>query len=298
MIFQDFSCRLIILKSESLSMSLAGYVTITRPMNAVTAGLAAIVAYLIATGTVITVTLLLMVVVALVTAAGNVINDYFDVAIDRVNRPDRPIPAGLVSLPAARAYAVTLFLAGILVCLFTNDLCIAIAIFNSVLLVGYAARLKRTPLFGNITVSYLAASMFLFGGALGGLPGLLHVMPFAVITFFAMLSRELIKDGEDVEGDKASGAVTVPIRYGIKATMLLALFCALIGVVASFAPSLWWGFWYTCGIIPVDAVILAACIKAVRCATPEEVKASGASMLLKAGMFASLIVFTLSALFL
>ena len=279
-------------------MSLKGYVTLTRPVNAVAAGLAAIVAYLIATGTVIPATLLLMVVVTLVTAAGNAINDYFDVEIDRVNRPDRPIPAGLVSLPAARAYAVTLFLAGILVCLFTNDLCIAIAIFNSLLLVGYAARLKRTPLLGNITVSYLAASMFMFGGALGGLTGLLHVMPFAVMTFFAMLARELVKDGEDVDGDKASGAVTIPIRYGIKVTMLLAFFCALLGVMSSFVPSLRWGSWYVCGILLVDAVILAASIKAVRCTTPGEVKASGASMLLKAGMFASLVIFTLSALFL
>jgi geranylgeranylglycerol-phosphate geranylgeranyltransferase len=279
-------------------MSLRGYVTITRPVNAIAAGLATIVAYLIATATIIPGVLLLFAVVTLVTAAGNVINDYFDIEIDRVNRPDRPIPAGLVSLPAARAYAVTLFLAGILVCLLTNELCIAIAVVNSLLLIGYAARLKRTPLFGNITVSYLAASMFLFGGALGGLQDLIHVLPFAVMTFFAMLARELVKDGEDVEGDRASGAVTIPIRYGIRATMLLAIFCAILGIVAGFAPYQWWGFWYIGGILPVDAIILAACIKVVRCRTPEEVKTSGSSTLLKAGMFASLVIFTLSAFFL
>jgi geranylgeranylglycerol-phosphate geranylgeranyltransferase len=279
-------------------MSLAGLFTITRPVNSVTAGLAAIVAYLIATGTIIPAALLLFVVVTLVTAAGNVINDYFDVEIDRVNRPDRPIPSGQVSLPAARAYAVTLFLAAILVCLFTNELCIAIAVINAILLIGYAARLKRTPLFGNITVSYLAASMFLFGGAFAGIPGLFHVMPFAVMTFFAMLARELVKDAEDVEGDKASGAVTIPIRYGINATMLLAFFCAVLGVFASLVPYLWWGFWYICGILPVDSIILFACIRAVRCTNPESVKTSGASTLLKAGMFASLVIFTLSALFL
>jgi geranylgeranylglycerol-phosphate geranylgeranyltransferase len=279
-------------------MSFAGLFTITRPVNAIAAGLAAVVAYLIATGTLIPAVLLLFVVVALITAAGNVINDYFDVEIDRVNRPDRPIPSGQIPLSAARAYAVTLFLAGILVCLLTNDLCIAIVVINSLLLIGYAARLKRTPLFGNITVSYLAASMFLFGGALGGLSGLLHVMPFAFMTFFAMLARELVKDAEDVEGDRASGAVTIPIRYGIKATMLLALFCALLGVMASLVPYVWWGFWYISGILPVDGIILFACIKAVMCTTPSGVKVSGASTLLKAGMFASLVIFTLSALFL
>jgi geranylgeranylglycerol-phosphate geranylgeranyltransferase len=140
--------------------------------------------------------------------------------------------------------------------------------------------------------------MFLFGGALGGLPGLLHVMPFAVMTFFAMLARELVKDGEDVEGDKASGAVTIPIRYGMKTTMFLALACVLLGIAVSLVPYLWWGSWYLSGILLVDAIILFACIKTVRCKTPEGVKATGASTLLKAGMFASLIIFTLSALFL
>ncbi|MDD1684291.1 MAG: geranylgeranylglycerol-phosphate geranylgeranyltransferase [Methanoregula sp.] len=279
-------------------MSLAGFVTITRPVNAVAAGLAAVVAYFIATVTIIPAVILLFMVVTLITAAGNVINDYFDVEIDRVNRPDRPIPSGQVSLPAARAFAVILFLAGILVCLNTNRLCIAIAVINALLLIFYAAWLKRMPLLGNITVSYLAASMFLFGGAFDGLQGLFHVIPFAVMTFFAMLARELVKDAEDVEGDGATGAVTIPIRYGIPVTILLALFCAVLAVIASVAPYSWWGFWYICGILPVDAVILLACVKAARCITPTAIKASGASMLLKAGMFASLVVFTLSALFL
>ncbi|MFA5266390.1 MAG: geranylgeranylglycerol-phosphate geranylgeranyltransferase [Methanoregula sp.] len=279
-------------------MSLKGCFTITRPVNSLVAGLAAIVAYLIATGTIIPEVLLLFAVVTLITAAGNVINDYFDVEIDRVNRPDRPIPSGQIGLPAARAYAVTLFLAGILICLLTNVLCITIAVFNTLLLIAYAAKLKRTPLFGNITVSFLAASMFLFGGALGGLPGLYHVLPFAVMTFFAMLARELVKDAEDVEGDRTSGAVTIPIRYGIPATLYLALFCALMGIVASLAPYLWWGFYYLCGILIVDGIILFACIKTVRMSTPEGVISTGASGLLKAGMFASLVIFTLSAIFL
>jgi geranylgeranylglycerol-phosphate geranylgeranyltransferase len=113
-----------------------------------------------------------------------------------------------------------------------------------------------------------------------------------------MLARELVKDGEDVEGDKASGAVTIPIRYGMKTTMFLALACVLLGIVVSLVPYLWWGSWYISGILLVDAIILFACIKTVRCTTPEGVKATGASALLKAGMFASLVIFTLSALFL
>lgn len=279
-------------------MSVAGLFGITRPANAAAAGFAAIVAYLIATGTLVPEVLLLFLAVVLITAAGNVINDYFDVEIDRVNRPDRPIPSGQVTLSAARTYAVTLFLVGILVCIPINAICLTIAVFNAILLIAYAATLKRQPLIGNLAVSYLAGSMFLFGGALSGMDGVFRVLPFAVMTFFAMLSRELVKDAEDIEGDRASGAVTVPIRYSIRAAAFLALVSAMLASLASFIPFQWWGAMYLGGILIVDCILIAACLKAIGCTTPDAVKSSGASTLLKTGMFASLIIFTLSAFFL
>jgi geranylgeranylglycerol-phosphate geranylgeranyltransferase len=279
-------------------MRTAGFFTITRPVNSLVAGLAAIVAYLIDTGTVIPQVLLLFCVVALVTAAGNVINDYFDAEIDAVNRPDRPIPSGSVTRTAARSFAVTLFLAGILVSFFTGLLCTGIAIINSLVLIAYAGKLKRTPLFGNITVAYLAASIFLFGGALNGWDGLVFIIPIAAITFFAMLARELVKDAEDVKGDKAGNADTVPIRFGIKKTAYLAFFCTIVAVLASVIPYIWWGIGYLAGILLVDTVLLIAVFRGLACETPECMKASGTSLLLKAGMFTSLVVFTLSAVFL
>ena len=279
-------------------MRLAGFITITRPINSFVAGLAAIVAYLIDTGTVIPDSLLLFFIVALITAAGNVINDFFDAEIDAINRPDRPIPSGAVSRGAARGFAVMLFLAGILVSFFTNSLCIGIAIFNVLLLIAYAVKLKSTPLIGNIVVAYISASIFLFGGAFNGLDGLVRIIPIAAITFFAMLSRELLKDAEDVEGDRAGGADTVPIRIGIKKTSEFALITTVLAVAASFIPYFWWGAWYLGGIIAVDIIIIIAALRGLNCETPACVKASMASSLLKAGMFASLVVFTLSAVFL
>jgi geranylgeranylglycerol-phosphate geranylgeranyltransferase len=279
-------------------MRLAGFISITRPINSFVAGLAAIVAYLIDTGTIIPESLLLFFIVALITAAGNVINDFFDAEIDSINRPDRPIPSGAVSRGAALGFAVTLFLAGILVSFFTNSLCIGIAIFNAFLLIAYAAKLKSTPLIGNIVVAYLSASIFLFGGALNGLDGIVRIIPIAAITFFAMLSRELLKDAEDVEGDRAGGADTVPIRIGIKKTSEFALITTVLAVAASFIPYFWWGVWYLGGIIAVDIIIIFAALRGLSCETPACVKASKASILLKAGMFASLVVFTVSAVLL
>ena len=161
--------------------------------------------------------------------------------------PIVPFPRARSSRGAARGFAVTLFLAGILISFFTNPLCIGIAVFNSMLLIAYAARLKSIPLIGNIAVAYLAASIFLFGGALNGSDGLIRIIPIAAITFFAMLSRELIKDAEDVEGDRAGGADTVPIRLGIRKTAEIAFISSVLAVATSFIPYFWWGLWYLAG---------------------------------------------------
>jgi len=73
-------------------MSVPALIRITRPHNAIVAGLTALLGYLIATGTLTSPSLVLAVIVVLITAAGNVINDVYDLEIDRINRPDRPSP--------------------------------------------------------------------------------------------------------------------------------------------------------------------------------------------------------------
>lgn len=279
-------------------MGLAGFFRITRPGNSVIAGLAAIVAYLIATGTLVNGVLLLMAVVILITAAGNVINDYFDAEIDAINRPERPIPSGAMSRNAALVWAGILFILGLAACMFTTPLCLGIALFNALLLVVYAARLKSTPLLGNIAVAYLSASIFLFGGAFAGWHLLVQVLPIAVITFLAMLARELLKDAEDIEGDRAGGADTLPIRIGVQKTALLAFICAAAAVTASVFPYSWWGVWYLPGIALVDVIIIGAAVKALGSTDPGSLKVTGSTTLLKIGMFASLVVFTLSAVLL
>ena len=279
-------------------MTGAGFIRITRPVNAVVAGIAAVVAYLVATGTLVPGALLLLVIVCLITAAGNVMNDYFDAGIDAVNRPDRPIPSGQVSLRAAWWYAVLLFLAGIAASLFTTPLCSAFAIVNSLLLVCYAGRLKGIPLAGNVAVAYLTGSMFLFGGAFAGYAGFVHLIPLAIISFLATMARELLKDAEDVEGDAAGGASTLPIRIGVRKTAYCAFAFTLLSAAASIVPVWRWGVPYLVMIGIVDLVLMAAAYRTLSCETPACIRKSGASSLLKYGMFASLVVFTVSALFL
>ena len=96
---------------------------------------------------------------------GNVINDYYDRQIDAVNRPDRPIPSKRIQPRTAFYYSIILFAAGCLLAGLAGLMCLVIAVFNSILLFFYARNLKATPLLGNLSVSYLTGSTFLFGGA-------------------------------------------------------------------------------------------------------------------------------------
>jgi geranylgeranylglycerol-phosphate geranylgeranyltransferase len=276
-------------------MKLPGIIRITRPANAMVAGLAAILGYFIAAGSVVPGVLLLLAIVFLVTAGGNTINDYVDADIDRVNRPGRPIPSGEVGLRQAWYAASLLFAAGVVLSFFTNPLCLVIAVFNSLLLISYAYWLKRTTFLGNVVVAYLSASIFLFGGAYLGPEGALTVVPISVITFSAMISRELLKAAEDVEGDAKAGARTVPVRFGIRATVLLSLATAALAVAASLYPVTWWGWPYLAGIVPVDLLILAGALLPVRCKDPACVRRTRATSLLKVGMFAALVVFLAAA---
>ncbi len=237
--------------------------------------------------------------VLLITAAGNVINDYHDAEIDAINRPDRPIPSGTITRRAALVYAIFLFLISILIgVLFAPLPLIIIAVVNSLLLWLYASHLKVMPLLGNLAVSYLSASIFIFGGALDGWIGVFANLPIAGATFFVILARELIKDAEDMPGDQAQGARTLPILYGLRRTVFIAAMTAVIGVAVTTLLYFRWGLWYLGGIIPVDLLILIGAFRAIQCRSPDEIRETRSSLLIKAGMFVSLLVFLLSEVFL
>ena len=276
-------------------MRLSALFSIIRPVNALVSGLTAILAYLIATGTIIPGTVLLFLIVLCITGAGNTINDYYDAAIDRINRPSRPIPSGTITERGALFWSLTLFTLGVILSLFTNVFCAAIAVVNSLVLILYAARLKGIALAGNLAVAYLTGSIFLFGAVYAGIPAIIPVLPIALITFFGTLGRELLKDAEDITGDAAGGAKTLAVSLGIQKTGILALVSLIIAVGSSLVPAGYWGAGYLLLILPVDCLILAAGLLAVRCTTPGDLVCSRATSLLKAGMFAALAVFAVSA---
>lgn len=194
------------------------YIQILRPVNGVMAAVAVVLGALVA-GAQGTPVLMAALSAFFISGAGMVVNDYFDVNIDKINRPQRPIPSGRVSLRSAAAYSGGLFGAGIGLTFALNPLLFLLAVFNVLLEVVYALRHKATPLSGNIMVSWLVCSTYIYGGLLTGLLG----GPFmlAAVAFAGNLARELYKTATDYEGDKRGGARTFAVVHGPKAAKRL-----------------------------------------------------------------------------
>ena len=156
----------------------------------------------------------------LLTAAGNADNDACDLESDRVNRPERPLPAGKLSPGSVRRAAFLLYALAILVSGLADPWHGALAAGMALLLLAYNRGLKGKPLVGNLAVSLLCALAIYFP-EFPALP--MRTLPACVFALLATMAREIVKDAEDVEGDNAAGLKTFPIVAGLVAARKLAL---------------------------------------------------------------------------
>lgn len=140
---------------------------------------------------------------------------------------------------------------GILFGYLVNWQAFAVSVFSSVILFLYSARLKRTVLWGNLTVSLATALAFIYGGiAVNRLS--FAIIP-AVFSFFYHLGREIIKDVEDVEGDKADKILTLPIKFGVNLALKVAAAVYILLIIITIIP-------YALNIFGLYYLIIVACI--------------------------------------
>ena len=206
------------------------HIKLLRPLNVMTSGLAIIIA------TAILdelnnhhVLLITTCIVMLYTAASNALNDALDYEIDLINRPERPIPLGYVSIQSALIISFLLFAFGAALCLQLPDMAIVIGVFISIpLMVTYSTKLKGQYLIGNMVVSFLLGASFLFVGASHEMtsPMLIPMLLAFGLTFL----REIIKDVADMEGDLSLGLKTYPIISGMHSSRrVIIVSCLLVG---------------------------------------------------------------------
>jgi 4-hydroxybenzoate polyprenyltransferase len=180
----------------------------------------------------------MMITIVLLTAGGNFINDYFDVRVDRINKPNAVyVETQVKRRVVILAHIVTTSL-GILISFFVGKsmhsyLPFVVAILVSIALGIYTPFFKKRVLTGNLIVS-LCIGMIPLWSVWPHLSNL-HIgfwtLVFSVFAFTVNFSREIVKDIEDVEGDAAENYKTLPVVMGTQTARLYALlflFAALI----------------------------------------------------------------------
>lgn len=239
---------------------LRGILDLTRPGNVVAAGLLAIAGAFVATGSVTeTTTAIAALVTMCAVGGGNAINDYFDRDIDQLTNPDRPIPSGQVSPRLALSVSGTLLATAAGSIVFLPRVAQLIALANTVLLVAYTSKFKGQPGVGNIVVGYLTGSALWFGAAAVGAPFTRTVLVLSAVAAIATVARELIKDIEDIEGDRKEGLQTFPIVFGGRLTRHVAAACVVGGVIISPLPFVWeneLGLVYLGGVFVANSVLV------------------------------------------
>ncbi len=167
----------------------------------------------------------------LIAAAGYIINDYYDIKIDYINKPDKVVIGKIIKRRVAMVIHLTLssigFLLGVAVSMWVG-LVNLVAIF---LLWLYSNQLKRLPLVGNLVVAILTAASVLIV-ALRYQQNNLYVYMYAIFAFTITLLREIIKDMEDLKGDSDFGCKTLPIIWGIRRTKYLLYLIVAVFIVS------------------------------------------------------------------
>lgn len=208
--------------------------------------------------------LLLVLSSVTIAAAGYIINDYFDLNIDLINKPDKLVVEKVISRRWVIVWHLVLSFIGVAVALFidftTTVKFLTLANLGCVaLLFLYSISLKKKLLSGNILISLLTAWVILVVTycetsnllrTIGFAPSTTKVTRisflYAGFAFIISLIREVVKDMEDIEGDRKYGCNTMPIAWGINTSKvfvsvwLVVLIAALVIVQFYVLQFKWW----------------------------------------------------------
>jgi geranylgeranylglycerol-phosphate geranylgeranyltransferase len=223
-------------------MKLKDALEILRPINCVMGSLTVIIGILntridVSIEKLISNILLGVLTYFFIAGSGMVINDVYDVEIDKVNRPERPIPRGSLTLDhAKKIYAGTLLIGIVTSLLHTiffslNIFVVILAICFGMIGRIYAAWGKKSGFPGNIIVGISFSIGLIYGALLNGPTPPHYIYFFFLTSFFLLISREIIKGCEDIEGDKKESVKTLAIKIGIKKAKIISIISQILAII-------------------------------------------------------------------
>lgn len=230
---------------------------LARPLNGLITALSVAVGGLCTVGSVFTEALLLAALsAALINAAGNAFNDILDVDIDRINRPERPLPAQRVTPLTAAIFVVSCAVFGISLGAVISTQHALWSASIGALLALYSIYLKTSVLWGNALVGLVSAAAFPYGALACGSWGRSWIPAIFALLFH--LGREVVKDVEDRKGDRLRGVHTLPLRYGMHTAIHVATGLFVLLMIFTFLPFLYgvYGKLYLASTLVVDLLII------------------------------------------
>lgn len=209
-----------------------------RPLTSFMVGLAVFVSALIGVGLDIT-SYIQPVTIAVIVAfffalAGNALNDYLDREIDKVNHPERPIPLGRIKPMQALSYSIFFFTISLLLSLYLSFIvgfeALLIVLIALVFQIAYEKKFKHEKIIGNIIIGTQTAIAFIFGSVVVGKTLIISIF-VATVAFLSIVGREIVKDIEDIRGDK--DRITLPMKIGVKRAGIAAALLITLAILIS-----------------------------------------------------------------
>ncbi len=274
------------------AVDLRGTIDLIRPINSIMVGFAVMVGISVVSPiNIVTMPSLLGFLTGFfISSFSMVMNDYYDMEVDKVNRPDRPLPSGRVPPNSALILASVLLIFGIAssILISLNNFIIASAFAFLAWLYNFWG--KRKGLVGNMMVAASVAIPFIYGGMAVGHADNLLLLWLALISFLATTGREVVKTICDIEGDKIRNVMSIARVYGPRYASIFGSLMFMLAIVSSWLPIITGivGIVYAILIIIPDAIFMYGSIMVLKSPSSNALHVKNISLF---GMLIGLIAF-------
>lgn len=228
---------------------LGAYYRIIRPINSIMVGIAVIIGVILTSFQAVfsLKTFFGFLTGFFISSFSMIVNDIYDIDVDRINQLKRPLVTGEIQISEAWAYAIVMLSLGIIFSLLTSLTSFIVAALFGLISWLYNFNLKKHGIIGNLTVALSTAIPYIYGNIVSSatistpqtsiLQGSASlVLWLAIISFMAVTGREIIKTISDIEGDQIRGVNSVSRIVGEKKAALIGSLFFFFAVLSTFAP--------------------------------------------------------------
>jgi geranylgeranylglycerol-phosphate geranylgeranyltransferase len=249
-------------------------IQLIRPELPLAAGVCVVVGQAIALGKLpqLFVVLLGFLLGFFLSSSAMIFNDYFDLEVDRINAPSRPLPSGLLTELEVIVFGVVTALIGLGIALYIHPIAFILSLIIWIMGYLYNWKLKAAGFWGNLIVSSSVAMTFILGGVSVGQAA--NPMPwiFGLIAFVFDLAEEIAGDAMDMVGDQKRGSKSIAILYGKAAALRSSSLLFGVMIILTILPVILGetalGYWLPISV--TDLLIIYFTSKLLKSTTPEQ----------------------------